>query len=184
MKTKERQAVEMPFKGITEDKRINDSLTEINALEVNTEALTAIDETETRNRIESAIEDYKIEFNTDVTSLKQLQWNSVLEYIYNNAIKPMRIDYRQVQSLITLCDIYLSICRMYNKTSSVYGYCIYSNIPYSSITAYKYNIKAIKDIYIDITKNCIVDNNLIDTIKAEQDKYEEICNELLNYNLP
>ena len=158
MKSKEKEAVKMPLKGMTNSGQIIDSLTENNALEVNTEALTAFDEKTIRNAINTAIENYKLEYDTDIYSLTQIQWNHTLEYIYNNALMPYRIDYRNTELLYNIAKLYLSTCRLYNKSSSVYGLSLITNIPYSVLV----NTKSSKyNIYIDTDNNIVIDNNRI-----------------------
>ncbi len=119
--------------------------------EANTEELTSIDNNYLINAIDTCIKDYEIENSVDIMSIKQLQFNHVLETICSRIIKPLRIDFKDIDSLYRIADIYLSICRKYNKTSSLYGYSIISNIPYSILNNNKNNIRY--SVYIDIDNN-------------------------------
>ena len=101
-----------------------------------------------KNRIIECIKQYEIEFNVNVSEIKQIQWNSVLEYIGENVIKALNVDIRNIDVMNTICTIYLSICRMYLKTSSIYGYSLISCIPYSTLLSYKNGNTY--SVYIDI----------------------------------
>lgn len=104
-----------------------------------------------KNRTYEAIEQYKQEYNysdSELELMKQLKWNSVLEYIGENVIKTLNIDIRNIDIMNSICTIYLSICRMYLKTSSIYGYSLISCVPYSTLLSYKNGNTY--SVYIDI----------------------------------
>lgn len=134
---------------------LNTGLDTENAIQTNTEAdteeLTSIDNNYLINAIDTCIKDYEIENSVDITSIKQLQFNHVLETICNRIIKPLRIDFKDIDTLYRIADIYISLCRKYNKTSSLYGYSIISNIPYSMLTNNTSNNRY--TVYIDIDNN-------------------------------
>ena len=111
-----------------------------------------------KNNILDCISNYELENNISVLSIKQLQWNSVLETIAIRIIKPLHINFKDIDLLNTIADIYLSICRFYNKTSSLYGYSIISTIPYNTLISYRNNSEK-NSIYIDIDNNNRVINN-------------------------
>ena len=119
--------------------------------EANTENISVIDNNYLINAIDSCIKDYEIENSVDITDIKQLQFNHVLETICNRIIKPLRIDFKDIDSLYRIADIYISLCRKYNKTSSLYGYSIISNIPYCMLTNNTSNNRY--TVYIDIDNN-------------------------------
>ena len=102
------------------------------------------------NRFIDCINQYELDNNVSVLDLKQIRWNSVLEYIRIHVLECINIDIRNVENMSTICNIYLSICRIYNKTSSIYGYSLLTGIPYDTLKRYK-------DIehytYIDIDNN-------------------------------
>lgn len=133
-----------------------------NAVETNTEAntenITVIDNNYLINAIDSCIKNYEMENSIDITSIKQLQFNHVLETICNRIIKPLRIDFKDIDTLYRIADIYISLCRKYNKTSSVYGYSIISNIPYSILKSNTNNVRY--SIYIDMDNNYRVIDSL------------------------
>ena len=133
-----------------------------NAIQTNTKADTeeirTIDKSYLENRIIESIHELESIRNWDIEKINQIQWNSVLEYVYNSVLKPYRIDYRNIELLLVLCKIYLSINRIYSKSSSMYGYCIMINAPYSTIMS---NSNKSYNIYIDTTENIIIDNDII-----------------------
>lgn len=142
-----------------------------------------------QNVIENAIDAYTERYNIDVLSISQRQWNHTLKYIYENAIKPLRIDYRNVIVLNMLVDIYLSLTALYNKSSSVYGFCIYIGIPYTTLINNKYSSNnQIKDVYIDTTNNKVLDSIEIDIykqlhkesviVKSSKDIYTDIIKKI------
>ena len=120
-----------------------------------------------KNRIIDCIETYKIQYNTDILSLSQRQFNHVLKYVSDTVIKPLRIDYRRVDILFIIADIYTDICSFFNKTTSVYSYTILINVPYTTIINNKYGSNTIRDIYIDTTNNTIIEYGLLNLYKAK-----------------
>ena len=102
------------------------------------------------NRFIDCIEQYETEYNISISDIKQIRFNHVLEYIHIHVLECMNIDIRNTEVMNTICNIYLSICRMYNKTSSIYGYSILTGIPYNTLKRYK---DSEQYTYIDIDNN-------------------------------
>jgi len=116
------------------------------------------------NRITEAIEDYKRENNIDsITSLKQLQYNSVLIYIgktvftYNGK---KLLNYRDIQLLYDLLSIYCNISNRFNKTISVIGFSYFINLDISVLSKWKHGTNR-STIYYDIDTNKIIDSSSI-----------------------
>lgn len=143
--TYDKQKALKPIKDSTEAQKQAQESTEAQAENI---TASVIDKNYLKTRIIDCIKEYAIEYEIDIYSLKQLQWNSVLEYISDRVIKPIRIDYRNTDNIINLYMVYQSVCRLYNKSTSVYGYSIISSISYSTLMSYK--DKTIHDTYIDI----------------------------------
>ena len=143
-----------------------------------------------KNQIENAIELYQDIYNIAVDKVSQRRFNHVLKYIYDNAIYPLNIDYRNIVLLNNLCNIYLNyVCPISNKSSSVYGFCIFIGIPYTSLINNKYSSnKQLKDLYIDISNNKVLDGIEIDIykqlhkesiiIKSSKDIYTDIIKKI------
>ena len=143
-----------------------------------------------KNQIESAREMYQDIYNVSVDKVSQRRFNHVLKYIYDNAIYPLNIDYRNIVLLNNLCNIYLNyICPVSNKSSSVYGFCIFIGIPYTSLINNKYSTnKQLKDLYIDISNNKVLDEIEIDIykqlhkesviVKSSKDIYTDIIKKI------
>ena len=138
---------------------IDDATTAENALQPITDDLTAIDEKTIRNEIKTALENYSIENDVDISGIKQIQWNAVLEYLYDNVIKGYNIDYRDILSLDTLCNVYMSICRNNQKSSSIYGFTLFIHVPYNTLKNNKYKDSNNTMVYIDITSNRVLDEH-------------------------
>lgn len=166
-KTEERKPFKTAVKTAAESSVINSGLTAQNSIETISEAYTR---EYLQNVIETAIDAYAERYNIDVLNISQRQWNHTLKYIYENAIKPLKIDYRNVLVLNMLVDIYLSLTALYNKSSSVYGFCIYIGIPYTTLINNKYSSNnQIKDVYIDTTNNKVLDSIEVDIYKQLHD---------------
>lgn len=175
--------------GLSDDKNIGKASQ--NGIETISEALNGdLNEKYLRNRIETAIEDYKQQYEIDIYNMSQRQFNHVLRYLSNTVIKTLNIDYRQVNILFILADIYIDICGLYNKTTSVYGYSMFINMPYSTLINNRYNDNTIRDIYYDITNNIIIECGLLDIyksmhkesviIKVSKDIYRELLKKISN----
>lgn len=135
------------------------------------EELTAIDKSYLERRIEECIDEYKTVYKTDIFSYTQIQWNHVLDYVYKHCLYQLRIDYRNIELLDIIADIYINICRMYNKSSSLYGYSIITGIDYY---IFKDNRSKNRMIYYDIDKNILLD---ADSVIVHKIKYS--CNTII-----
>lgn len=127
--------------------------------------IVRVDKEYLKSRILDCIEQYKIDYNTDILSYSQIQWNHVLDTIRDTVIIPLHIDYRNIHELIYIRDIYIELCHIYNKSSSIYGYAIISNIPYNTLRTYNSTNKRHNILY-DRTTNNIVDTDYIGTYKT------------------
>ena len=116
-----------------------------------------------RSQIYSCISEYEIEFNCSVQSLKQLQFNHVLEYLCNRVIKPLDIDYKNPDIIYNYSEIYISICRYSNKSTSLYGLSIFLNIDYHLL--YSLKDSKIYSIYYDCTNKRYIEKNSINNYR-------------------
>lgn len=129
--------------------------------EAQMENITAsVDKNYLKNRIEDCISQYEIENNLAIKDINQLQYNHVLIYIYENVIKELKIDIRDIFALDILADILIELSFKLNKSISLYSYSIFTGIPYTTIRNTIYNNSRC-NIYYDKTYNKVIDNSAI-----------------------
>ena len=134
------------------------------------------------NRIEEIIDNYSIKYNCNVQNIKQLQWNDVLLHIYKSLFSYNNeriVNYNDIDFLNYIADIYISICFRYSKSTSLYGYSIYSGITYSIIK--NWNTDTVRSIsYIDTDNNIMIEYGNIALYKAlhPDNKVIEISNSI------
>lgn len=114
-----------------------------------------------KNRVYEVLEDYRNENNIDsLTSLKQLQWNSVLMYIGNHVFRingNRVLNYRDINLLFELVNLYTDICNSHNKTISIVGFSYFSSI--DDTILYKWEKQTNRDtIYYDTDTNTLIDS--------------------------
>ena len=116
------------------------------------------------NRVYDAIEEYKRINDIDsITSLKQLQYNAVLMYIGKTVFsynKKRILDYRNIELLNQLLDLYINICATYNKTISIIGYSHFIYMDYTVLYKWEHNLNR-DTIYYDTTNNMIIDSKAV-----------------------
>lgn len=134
------------------------------------------------NRIADIIENYSVKYSCNVREIKQLQWNDVLLHIYKNLFsynEKRIVNYNDIDFLNYIADIYISICFRYSKSTSLYGYSIYSGITYSIIK--NWNTDTVRSVsYIDTDNNIMIEYGNIALYKALHpgNKVIEISNHL------
>lgn len=129
--------------------------------EAQAENITAsVDKTYLKNRIEDCISQYEIENDLSINDINQLQYNHVLIYIYENVIKELKIDIRDIFALDILADILIEVSFKLNKSISLYSFSLFTGIPYTTIRNTIYNNSRC-NIYYDKTYNKVIDNSAI-----------------------
>jgi hypothetical protein len=121
------------------------------------------------NRIESAIEEYKLENNIDdIKALSQLEFNALLIYIGKSVFRINNkniLDYRNTELLDGLLDIYVNICYRYKKSVSIYGYSYFVSMSYSTLNTWNNN-QYRNTIYYDTDNNTYIDGTSISLYKV------------------
>ena len=111
------------------------------------------------NRIEEIIDNYNIKYNCNVQNIKQLQWNDVLLHIYKDLFSyngNRIVNYNDIDFLNYIADIYIAICYRYSKSTSLYGFCIYSGISYGIIKDWN-NSNNRNIFYMDMDNNTMIE---------------------------
>lgn len=116
------------------------------------------------NRIETAIESYKLENGIDdIKALSQLEFNALLIYIGKSVFRINNkniLDYRDVTLLDKLLDSYVNLCYRFKKSVSVYGYCYYISMSHTTLLRWKDNTNR-DTLYYDIDNNIYIDGSSI-----------------------
>ena len=118
-----------------------------------------------RKRLEDGISQYETIYNVDVISISQRQYNHVLRYLYETVIKPMRIDYKNMSIINSICDSYIFFTSQHKKTTSINGFSILLGIPYTTLKNNKYTENNNVFIYIDIDKNIVVEEYTLESYR-------------------
>ena len=116
------------------------------------------------NRIDEAIENYKIENDIeDIKALSQLEFNALLIYIGKSVFKVNHkniLDYRDIILIDKILDIYIRVCYRYKKSVSIYGFSYFIAIDYSTLNRWSNNSN--RDVlYYDVDNNIYIDNGSI-----------------------
>ncbi len=103
-----------------------------------------------KNDIDLYVQEYAEEHklkDSDLHSMTQNRWNSVLFYIYDHVFKPLKsdvkrynensnIDYSNQGLIDTVCDMYIRLCSEYEKEISVLGFSKMTGITTETIYAW------------------------------------------------
>ena len=81
------------------------------------------------NDMEMLIDEFKEKYQIDnISTMPQNTWNALLKYIYthtfkldNSMIKDNKNNYN-IDACMTLCDLYINYCSLYDKEVSIVGY--------------------------------------------------------------
>lgn len=128
-----------------------------------------------KNRVNETINMYHVLYpDRDIYVMKQLQFNSVLIYIRDTVFivnGKSILDYRDIELLLAITDLYISVCFEYIKSVSIYGYSLFTGINYNTLMKWNKNINS--HVYIDTVNNIVIDSS--NEVYAYKLKYPD-CN--------
>lgn len=107
------------------------------------------------NRIHECIREYESINEIKARECKKIEWNAILLYIYNHAIKPIRNKdkaciYRNDDLIEQLADLYINVCYENLKDISLTGFGYLTGISRSTLNAIR---NSNTETYIDIDSN-------------------------------
>lgn len=119
------------------------------------------DETTVSNKINSLIEQYKVDNDIDnINKLTQLEFSALLDYIADSYIKPLNLlklkdndgSQYDMNKCCILLDIYIKLCKKYNKVVDDLGYLSISGIKYSTFEEWREGKNILRSKNYDLIK--------------------------------